>query len=58
MRAYILTIGIIFALITLAHVARFVLENPRLITGPVLMLLTVLTAGLCVWAWRILPKRN
>jgi hypothetical protein len=53
MKAYVLTTGAIFVLITLAHVGRMVAE-PRVATEPWFLALTVLTAGLGAWAWRLL----
>ena len=54
MKAYILTTGLIFGLITLAHLWRIIAEWPRAATEPVFVLLTVVAAALCVWAWRLL----
>jgi hypothetical protein len=54
MKAYVITTGIIFALITIAHVLRMTLENPRLATDPWFLLLTVLVAALAVWAYYLL----
>ena len=54
MRAYLITTGIIFALITLAHILRVFAEGPRLAKDPFFILLTLLAAGLSVWAWRLL----
>ena len=53
MRAYILTSGAIFGLITIAHLVRMVLER-RLVPDPVLILLTLLSAGLTIWAFSVL----
>ena len=53
MKAYILTTGTIFGLITLAHILRIVGESRALATDPWYMSLTVLSASLCVWAWRV-----
>ena len=55
MKAYLITTGTIFGLITLAHVARMVVE-PHVWTEPVFLLLTVLAAGLSVWAWKLLKQ--
>ncbi len=54
MKAYLVTTGIIFALITLAHVWRVFAEGPHLATDPIFVALTFLAAGLSVWAWRLL----
>jgi hypothetical protein len=53
MRAYILTSGAIFGLITIAHLVRMILER-RLVPDPVFILLTLLSAGLTIWAWSVL----
>jgi len=53
MRAYVITSGAIFGLITLAHLVRLVLER-RLIPDPVFIIFTLLSAGLTIWAWRVL----
>ena len=54
MKAYVVTTGIIFALITVAHILRVFAEGPRLAKDPFFILLTLLAAGLSVWAWRLL----
>jgi hypothetical protein len=54
MKAYIMTTGTVFGLITLAHLLRVVEEGPRLASDPFFVLLTVLSAALSVWAWRVL----
>jgi hypothetical protein len=54
MKAYIMTTGTVFGLITLAHLLRVVEEGPRLASDPFFVLLTVLSAALCLWAWRVL----
>ncbi len=54
MKAYVMTTGIIFGLLTLAHVWRVVVEGPHLATDPFYILITVAAAALCLWAWRLL----
>jgi hypothetical protein len=54
MKAYLITTGIIFGLITVAHVWRAVAEGSHLATDPVFILLTVLSTALCLWACRLL----
>jgi hypothetical protein len=56
-RGYVLTSGVIFLLITLAHVARIVVEGPHLAREPFFVLLTIATAGLSAWAWRVVSAR-
>lgn len=58
MKAYVITTGVIFGLITVAHLLRIVMENPHLATEPVYILLTVASAALCIWAWRIVRRLN
>jgi hypothetical protein len=54
MKAYLITTGTVFGLITLAHMWRVLAEGPHLATAPVFVLLTVAAAALCFWAWRLL----
>jgi hypothetical protein len=54
MKAYIMTTGAVFGLITLAHVARIIAEGSHLVTDPFFVLLTITAATLCAWAWRLL----
>ena len=53
MRAYLMTTGAVFALVTVAHVWRIVAESPALARDPWFLMLTLFTAGLSVWAWRL-----
>jgi hypothetical protein len=54
MKAYLVTTGAVFGLITLAHVWRVVEEGRRLVTEPLYIVLTVAAAALSLWAWRLL----
>jgi predicted type IV restriction endonuclease len=54
MRAYVMTTGVLFGLITLAHVWRVVEERRGLATDPWFILLTVAAAALSLWAWRLI----
>ena len=54
MKAYVMTSGAIFGLITLVHVWRVFEEGPRLASEPWYVLITLAAAGLCLWAWRLL----
>jgi hypothetical protein len=54
MRAYVTTTGILFGLITVAHIRRVFEEGPRLATDPWYVLTSLAAAVLCVWAWRLL----
>jgi hypothetical protein len=54
MKAYVITTGAIFGLLTLAHIWRGFAEGPNLAKDPWFVLITVVAAALCVWAWRLL----
>jgi hypothetical protein len=58
MRAYVMTTGAVFALITFAHVLRIVAEGLHLLTEPLWVLLTAATAALAIWAWRLLRLKT
>lgn len=57
-RAYLITTGILFALVTLLHVWRAIDERAFLSTDPRQFLgvlgIGLVTAALSVWAWRLL----
>jgi hypothetical protein len=57
MRAYVLTTGVLFALLTLAHVLRIVYESRALASDPWYMLITAATAALSVWACLLIVRR-
>ncbi len=50
MKAYVLTTGIVFALITAAHIARLAAEGTGLAMDPWFLLLTLAAAALAIWA--------
>ncbi len=56
MRAYVMTTGVVFGLLTLAHVWRAIEEGPHLATEPWYVLITVAAATLSLWAWRLLRR--
>lgn len=58
MKAFLVTTGIIFALITLAHIWRVMAEGPRLAKEPVFIALTLLAAGMSAWAWWLLARSS
>ena len=58
MKAYLVTTGIIFALIGVAHILRVFAEGPRLAKDPFFILLTLLAVGLSVWAWCLLRSSS
>jgi hypothetical protein len=56
MKAYLITTGGVFGLITLAHLWRIVDEWPRPATDPWYLLLTAAAAALFIWALRLLRR--
>ena len=59
MKAYVTT-GSVFGLLVLAHGARVVAEGPHLATDPEFIVITIVAATLCAWAWYLLrnPSRE
>ena len=54
MKAYVMTTGVVFGLLTLAHVWRVIEEGPHLASDPFYVVITVAAAALSIWAWRVL----
>ena len=57
MKTYVVTTGILFGLLTLAHILRIVYESRALAGDPWYMLITAATAGLSVWACLLMVRR-
>ena len=57
MKAYVATTGLIFGLLTLAHVLRIAYESRALASDPWYMLITTATAALAVWAFLLIARR-
>lgn len=57
MKAYVITTGTVFGLITVAHVLRAIQEGGGPLHEPWWILLTLLAAGLCCWAVSLLLRR-
>ena len=55
MKAYVIVTGLIFGLLTVAHVMRMITERP-LATDAAYISITGLTAVLCVWALFVLRR--
>ncbi len=53
MKAYVVTTGAVFGLLTLAHLWRIMEEGTDLATNPWYVLITVAAAALSLWAWRL-----
>lgn len=60
MKAYVMTTGVLFGLLTIAHVLRAVEEGSHLAREPFFVVVTLLAAGLSAWALRLvtLSKRQ
>jgi hypothetical protein len=56
MKAYVMTTGVIFGLLTLAHLLRIIMEGRHLAKDPIYILITLAAAALCFWAWRLLRR--
>jgi uncharacterized membrane protein len=54
MKAYVMTTGLLFGLLTVVHVWRVLEEGPRLATDPWYVLITLAAAALCIWACLLL----
>ena len=54
MKAYVMTTGAVFGLLTLIQLWRIIAEGPHLVTDPWYVLITVAAGALCLWAWRLL----
>jgi len=53
MRAYVITTGAVFGLLTLVHIWRVLAEGAQVARDPWFILLTVAAALLSGWAWRL-----
>lgn len=56
MKSYLLTTGVLFTLITLAHLARMIGESRALATDPFYLAITLVAAALALWAFRLLRR--
>lgn len=56
MRAYVITTGIVFALLVVAHILRAIEEGLQLMKQPPYILTTLAAAALFVWAMSLLRR--
>ena len=56
MKAYIITSGLIFFLIAIAHIVRVAMESTRILHEPIFVVLTLLAAALSIWAFIVLRR--
>ena len=58
MKAYVITTGTIFGIVTVAHIWRIIAEDRSLATNPIFVGVTVVTAALCLWALAVIARAN
>lgn len=56
MKAYVITTGLVFALITVAHIARIITEGGSPLRQPIFLISSILSAGVAVWAWGVFRR--
>jgi hypothetical protein len=56
MRAYLMTSGLIFLALALAHAARIFAEGATTLTEPVFLTTTVLSVIMTIWAFRVVRR--
>jgi hypothetical protein len=54
MKTYVMTTGVVFGLLTVAHILRIIAEGTHLAADPWYMLVTGAAGVMCLWAWRLL----
>ena len=54
MKAYVITTGVVFGLLTVAHLMRIVWEDPRLATDLSYLAITAAAGALSLWAVYVL----
>jgi hypothetical protein len=58
MKPYVLITGILFGLLTVAHIWRAMVEGAHVWTSPWFIATTVISFGLCLWAGRLLLRQD
>jgi hypothetical protein len=58
MRTYVVTTGILFGLVTVAHLLRILYESRALASDPGYLLLTAAAAALCARACVLIMRRT
>lgn len=58
MKVYLAATGIVFGLLTLAHLWRIVAESRALASNPWFVAITVVSALLSFWAFRLLLRNS
>jgi hypothetical protein len=55
-KAYVITTGAVFGLLTIAHLVRMFAEEGHLAREPEYLVITALSASLCLWAVYVLRR--
>lgn len=58
MRAYVITTGVVFGLLTAVHVWRVIVEGAQLAKDPWWILVTAIAAALSIWAFVVLRRSS
>ena len=56
MKAYIVTTGVLFAVLVIAHLLRIAGGETALVRDPFFVAATIIPTALCVWAWRLVRR--
>jgi len=56
-KAYLITAGVVFGLLTLAHIWRIIVEGSH-VANPWFILITLVAATLSLWAWLVLWRSS
>jgi hypothetical protein len=57
MRAYVVTTGVLFVLVVIAHAARLVAEGSGPLHQPIFVGATLAALAVCAWAVALLRRR-
>ena len=58
MKIYLALTAVVFGLLTALHLWRMVAESTSLAKDPFFLLLTIVSAGLCLWAVKLLVAQT
>lgn len=58
MKVYLALTAVVFGLLTVVHLWRMVAESSSLAKDPIFVLLTAVSAGLCLWAVKLLMTQR
>jgi len=55
-RCYVIATGIVFALMFVAHVARVFVEGSGILREPMIIVTSILSLGLAIWAFLLVRR--